>query len=266
MGSQRVGHDWATEVTWTELKVQLFRDAFQKAMDAETKKTRKQHCSYSSRILVLQQGIYITISLHSSAGTKTLPRWKTDGNFRLSIRFLEHGLLISAPTNQKKIVDPADFTSNFAYKSLPENHWDLRGFEHNPLLSFLGPTIKSSLLWTLTFRFVWPHCASSMGTNTELFCCCCSVAQSCLTIGDPMAAVHQVSLSFTISQSLLKLFSIGDAIQSPHPLPSPSPPAFLLSHHQGIFQWVGFSHQEPKVLEVQLQHQSFQWTPRIDFL
>ena len=83
---------------------------------------------------------------YSSAGTKTLPRWKTDGNFRLSIRFLEHGLLISAPTNQKKIIDPAAFTSNFAYKSLPENHWDLRGFEHNPLLSFLGPTIKSSLL------------------------------------------------------------------------------------------------------------------------
>ena len=115
-GVAKIGHDWATEMNWTELKVQLFRDAFQKAMDAETKKTQNQHCSYSSRILVLQQGIYITISLHSSAGTKTLPRWKTDGNFRLSIRFLEHGLFTSQPTNQMKIIDPAAFTSNFAYK------------------------------------------------------------------------------------------------------------------------------------------------------
>ena len=38
----------------------------------------------------------------------------------------------------------------------------------------------------------------------------------------------------------------------------PSPPAFNLSQHQGLFQWVSFSHQVAKVLEFQLQHQSFQ--------
>ena len=51
-----------------------------------------------------------------------------------------------------------------------------------------------------------------------------------------------------------------------HPLLSPCPPALNLSQHQGLFQWVSSSHQVPKVLEFQLQHQSFQWTPRIDLL
>ena len=47
---------------------------------------------------------------------------------------------------------------------------------------------------------------------------------------------------------------------------SPSPPAFNLSQHQGLFQWVSSLHQVAKVLELQLQHQSFQWTFRTDFL
>ena len=47
----------------------------------------------------------------------------------------------------------------------------------------------------------------------------------------------------------------GDAIQPSHPLLSPSPPAFNLSQHQGLFQGVSSSHQVAKVLELQLQHQ-----------
>ena len=47
---------------------------------------------------------------------------------------------------------------------------------------------------------------------------------------------------------------------------SPSPPAPNPSQHQGLFQWVNSSHQGAKVLEFQLQHQSFQWTPRTDLL
>ena len=58
----------------------------------------------------------------------------------------------------------------------------------------------------------------------------------------------------------------GDAIQPSHPLWSPSPPTFNLSQHQGVFQWVSSSHQVAKVLEFQLQHQSFQWIFRADFL
>ena len=59
---------------------------------------------------------------------------------------------------------------------------------------------------------------------------------------------------------------LGDVIQPFYPLPSPSPPAFNLSQHQGLFQQVSSSHQVGKVLEFQLQHQSFQWTPRTDLL
>ena len=59
---------------------------------------------------------------------------------------------------------------------------------------------------------------------------------------------------------------VGDAIQLPHPLLSLSHPALSLSQHQGLFWWVGSSHQVAKVLELQLQCQSFQWIFRTDFL
>ena len=59
---------------------------------------------------------------------------------------------------------------------------------------------------------------------------------------------------------------VGDAIQPSHPLLSPSPPAPNPSQHQGLFQWVTSLHEVAKVLEFQLQHQSFQWTPRTDLL
>ena len=59
---------------------------------------------------------------------------------------------------------------------------------------------------------------------------------------------------------------VSDAIKPLHPLPSPSPPAFNLSQHQGLFKLVTSLHQVAKVLEFQLQHQSFQWLFRTDFL
>ena len=58
---------------------------------------------------------------------------------------------------------------------------------------------------------------------------------------------------------------VSDAIQPSHPLSSPSP-ALNLSQHQGLFQWVSSSHHVAKVLEFQLQHQSFQWAPRTHLL
>ena len=59
---------------------------------------------------------------------------------------------------------------------------------------------------------------------------------------------------------------VGDAIQPSHPLSLPSPPALNLSQHQGLFQWVSSSHEVAKVLEFQLQHQSFQWIFGVYFL
>ena len=76
---------------------------------------------------------------------------------------------------------------------------------------------------------------------------------------------------FPVHHELLELaqteiHQVGDAIQPSHPLSSPSPPPFNLSHPQGLFQWVNSSHQMAKVLEFQLQYQSFQWIFRTDFL
>ena len=98
--------------------------------------------------------------------------------------------------------------------------------------------------------------------NTLLFCC--SVAKSCLTVCDPWTAAQQASLSFTNSQSLIKLIFTESMIPSSnlilcHPL------LLNLSQHKGFFQWVSFSHQVAKVLEFQLQYQSFQWIFRVGF-
>ena len=95
-----------------------------------------------------------------------------------------------------------------------------------------------------------------------------SVTQSCLTPCDPMDCSLQ---SFPVLHQPPKLAQthihrVVDAIQPSHPLSSPSPPAFNLSQHQGLFQWVGSGHQVAKVLELELQHQSFQWIFRTDFL
>ena len=59
---------------------------------------------------------------------------------------------------------------------------------------------------------------------------------------------------------------ISDVIRPSHSLQPPSPLTLCLSQHQGLFQWVSSSYQVAKVLELQLQHQSFQSIFRIDFL
>ena len=78
-------------------------------------------------------------------------------------------------------------------------------------------------------------------------------------------AAHQAPLSFSTSWSLLKFMSI-DLMMLFHSLPSPSPFAFNLSQHRGLFQWVSFLYQVAKVLQLQLQQQFFQWIFRVDFL
>ena len=59
---------------------------------------------------------------------------------------------------------------------------------------------------------------------------------------------------------------VSEAIQPLCPLVSLSPPAFNLSQHQGVLKLVSSSHQVSKALELQFQHQSFQWSPRTDLL
>ena len=90
-----------------------------------------------------------------------------------------------------------------------------------------------------------------------------SVAQSCPTLCDPMNCstpglpVHHQLPEFTQTH----VHRVSDTIQPSHPLSSPSPPVPTPSQHQSIFQWVNSSHEVAKVLEFQLQHQSFSEDP-----
>ena len=95
-----------------------------------------------------------------------------------------------------------------------------------------------------------------------------SVSQPYMILCDPMKRrtpelpIHNQLPEFIQTH----VHRVGDAIQPSHPLSSPSLPALNLSQHQGLFKWASSSHQVAKVSEFQLQHQSFQWTPRTDLL
>ena len=92
-----------------------------------------------------------------------------------------------------------------------------------------------------------------------------SGTQLCLTLCDPINCsmpgflIHHQPPEITQTH----VHRLGDAIQPPHPLLSPLTPTFSLSQHQGLIQGVCSSHQVAKVLDVQLQHQSFWWIFRL---
>ena len=122
------------------------------------------------------------------------------------------------------------------------------GMKYNKIATLAFSSLLST--WHLFFSFI------SVQFN--------SVAQYSLTLCDPMNSstpglpVHQQLLESTQTHT----HWVSDAIQPSHPLLSPSPPALNLSQHQGLFKWVSSLPQVAKVLEFQLQHQSFQCTPR----
>ena len=107
----------------------------------------------------------------------------------------------------------------------------------------------------------------------EASACCCSVAQLCPTLYYPM---DHSTPGFSVLHCLSEFAQthvhwVGDAIQPSQSLSSPSlpnapPPPPNLSQHHDLFQWVGSLYHVAKVLEFQLQHQSFQWVFRVDFL
>ena len=91
------------------------------------------------------------------------------------------------------------------------------------------------------------------------YCCCCSFAQLCTILCDPMDYSTPVFLVLHyLPEFAQRVRWVGDAIQPSHPLSSPSS-ALNLSQNEGLSQWFSPSHQE-------LQHQSFQWIFRVDFL
>ena len=95
-----------------------------------------------------------------------------------------------------------------------------------------------------------------------------SVTQSCPTLCDPWTQHARPPCLSPIPGACSNscyYHQVRNAIQPSHPLSSSSPPDFNLSQNQGLFQWVSSLHQVAKVVELQLQHQSFQWIFRTDF-
>ena len=136
--------------------------------------------------------------------------------------------------------------------------------------SFLSPWDKVTVGWHLDFSLIHPgqrnhkNCSMNNCVFKKLSSVQFSrsvVSDSCdpMNCGTPSLPVHHQLAEFT----QILVCWVGDAIQLSHPLSSPSPPALSLSQHQGLFKWVNSLHKVAKVLEFQLQHQSFQWTPRI---
>ena len=135
----------------------------------------------------------------------------------------------------------------------------------------------------------WGHCSFPLGPGMhKIFCVCVCPPRVCFLesfsssvikshypsksdsqlnsfqslsrvrlFGTPWTAARQASLSITNSWRLLKIMSIELVMPSNHLCHPLSPPAFNLSQHQALFKGVSSSHQVAKVLEFQLQHQSF---------
>ena len=135
---------------------------------------------------------------------------------------------------------------------LPSNFPSIRVFSNE-----LSIRIRWPKYWSFSF--------SSRHSNESVSASVQSLSHFRLFV-TPWTAVHQASLSITNSRTLPKLMFIESVMPSNHPLSSPSPPAFNPSQHQCLFKWVSSSHQVAKILEFQLQHPSFQWTPGKDFL
>ena len=135
------------------------------------------------------------------------------------------------------------------------------------LLSALWPARSGDTAVHRTKRGACHHALWETSTWTKR-CCCCSVAQSCSTLCDPMDCSTRgfPVLYYAQEFAQTRVHWVGDAIQPSHSLPPLFLPTFNLSWHQGLFQWVSFLHQVAKVLEPQLQHQSFQWIFRTYFL
>ena len=137
------------------------------------------------------------------------------------------------------------------------------------------PTDVTMVLWMST-HYIWDHLLNANITfktlgseRAEPFYTSVqfsSVSQLWLTLYDPRDCsmpglpLHHQLLEFT----QIHVYWVSDATQPSHPLLSPPLPTFNLSQHQGLFKWVSCLHQVPVILE--LQHQSFQWIFRTDFL
>ena len=138
----------------------------------------------------------------------------------------------------------------------------------------LSKVNKAKKLGELKFKSSFPvqetNFVSDQAASTWLMLLSCSsVAKSCPTSCDPMDCSTPGSsvLQYLLEFAQTHVHWVSDATQ---PSRSLSPllllPSIFLSQHQGLFQWVDSSHHVAKVLDLHLQHQSFQWILKVDFL
>ena len=128
------------------------------------------------------------------------------------------------------------------------------------------PFSSACLLFTGAYQYTLEPDILNMHCTLLQLGACCSVAKLHLTLWDPMdcSTPGFPVLHYLPEFAQIHVHWVHDAIQPSHPLSHRSPPALNLLQHQGLFQWVGSLHQVAKVLELQLQDQSFQWIFRVD--
>ena len=138
-------------------------------------------------------------------------------------------------------------------------------WKNSHFLEFFHP--GSSVIWGISLPPTpYSHLVSSRSVD---FKASSVQSLSCVWLfATTWTTACQASHFITNSWNLLKLMSIESVMPSNNLIlcRHPSPPTFNLSQHQGLFQWVSSLHQVAKVLEFQLQHQSFQWMFGTDFL
>ena len=170
----------------------------------------------------------------------------------------------------------SDFTFTFHFHALEKEMathssvlaWSIPGTREPGGLLSMGSQKRTWLKRLSSSILKRKHKSKAKVVAFSFFECCHSVAKLCST---PCNTLGCSTPGFPVLHYLLEFAQIhvlwvSDAIQPPHPLLPPSPPALILSQHQGLFQWVCAPHQVARVWEPQLQHQSFQWIFRVDFL
>ena len=156
-----------------------------------------------------------------------------------------------SPDGKESACNAGDRVQSLGWEDPPEKEM----VTHPSILVWRIPWIEESgRLQSMVLKRIW-HSSSVQFSR--------SVVSDSATSG---TAAGQTSLAITTPRACS-----CPSLQWCHPTISfsvvpPSPPAFSLSQHQGLFQWVISSHQVAKVLELHLQHQSFQWIVRTDFL
>ena len=153
------------------------------------------------------------------------------------------------------LVTPPRFFSSMGWFSIPSPYQHMLPWLEQPRKKVL-----KCLQWQLNVSAQRRHTspASSVQSLSHVQSQLCD-PMDCSTPGLPF---HHQLPEFTQTH----VHWVGDAIQRSHSLLSSSPPAFNLSHHQGLFKWVSSLHQVARVLQFQLQPQSFQWTLRTNLL